>query len=93
MPGMVGIITVCMTCITRPGFPLSRQRVTSPFISQAVSTLHLYKVIDPDTWGRMVSQVNGVSFAGMYGEHGCDGLALHQLSGRVHVERVHVLPP
>ena len=63
------------------GIPLSRQRVTSPFISQAVSTLHLYKVIDPDTWGRMVSRVNG------------DGLALHQLSGRVHVERVHVLPP
>ena len=47
------------------GIPLSRQRVTSPFISQAVSTLHLYKVIDPDTWGRMVSRVNGVSFAGM----------------------------
>ncbi len=49
------------------GIPLSRQRVTSPFISQAVSTLHLYKVIDPDTWGRMVSRVNGVSFTGMYG--------------------------
>mgnify|MGYP002891231227 CR=1 FL=1 len=49
------------------GIPLSRQRVASPFISQAVSTLHLYKVIDPDTWGRMVSRVNGVSFAGMYG--------------------------
>lgn len=49
------------------GIPLSRQRVASPFISQAVSTLHLYKVIDPDTWGRMVSRVNGVSFTGMYG--------------------------
>lgn len=49
------------------GVPLSRQRVASPFISQAVSTLHLYKVIDPDTWGRMVCRVNGVGFTGIYG--------------------------
>lgn len=49
------------------GIPLGRQRVASPFISQALSTLAVYKVIDPDTWGRMVSRVNGVNFAGIYG--------------------------
>lgn len=49
------------------GIPIGRQRVASPFISQAMSTLAMYKVIDPDTWGRMVSRVNGVNFAGIYG--------------------------
>lgn len=49
------------------GIPLERQRVASPFISQALPTLSIYKVIDPDTWGRMVSRVNGVNFAGIYG--------------------------
>ncbi|WP_302984321.1 DUF3440 domain-containing protein [uncultured Muribaculum sp.] len=49
------------------GIPIGRQRVASPFISQAISTLAIYKVIDPDTWGKMVSRVNGVNFAGIYG--------------------------
>ena len=49
------------------GVPIGRQRVASPFISQALSSLAIYKVIDPDTWGRMVSRVNGVNFAGLYG--------------------------
>lgn len=49
------------------GIPVERQRVASPFISQAISTLAVYKVIDPDTWGKMVSRVNGVNFAGIYG--------------------------
>ena len=34
------------------GVPLSRQRVASPFISQAISTLFIYKVVDPDMWGQ-----------------------------------------
>jgi predicted phosphoadenosine phosphosulfate sulfurtransferase len=49
------------------GIALGRQRVASPFISQALSTLAVYKAIDPDTWGKMVSRVNGVNFAGIYG--------------------------
>ncbi len=49
------------------GIPMGRQRVASPFISQALSTLAVYKVIDPSTWGKMVSRVNGVNFAGIYG--------------------------
>ncbi len=49
------------------GVPIGRQRVASPFISQAISSLSIYKVIDPDTWGKMVSRVNGVNFAGIYG--------------------------
>lgn len=49
------------------GVPLNRQRVASPFISQAIHALALYKAIDPDMWGRMISRVNGVNFAGLYG--------------------------
>lgn len=49
------------------GVPFSRQRVASPFISQAIPTLTMYKVIEPDTWGRIVSRVNGVNFAAIYG--------------------------
>lgn len=49
------------------GVSLERQRVASPFISEAIESLALYKVIDPNTWGRMIGRVNGVSFAGLYG--------------------------
>ena len=51
----------------RAGVPLEKQRVASPFISQALSSLHLYRAIDPDMWGKMVNRVNGVNFAGLYG--------------------------
>lgn len=50
------------------GVSLGRQRIASPFISQAISNLKLYRAIDPDTWGKMLCRVNGVNFAGLYGE-------------------------
>ena len=46
------------------GVNLERQRVASPFISEAIQSLHLYKCIDPDTWGKMISRVNGINFTG-----------------------------
>ena len=49
------------------GVSLDRQRVASPFISEAIESLALYKVIDPDTWGKMIGRVNGIGFAGLYG--------------------------
>ena len=49
------------------GVPMFRQRVASPFISQAIPTLSIYKAIEPDTWGKLVSRVNGVNFASIYG--------------------------
>lgn len=51
----------------RAGVPLDSQRVASPFLSPAISTLHLYRAIDPETWGRMVGRVNGANFASLYG--------------------------
>ncbi|MDE5891053.1 MAG: DUF3440 domain-containing protein [Bacteroidales bacterium] len=49
------------------GVPVARQRVASPFISEAMSSLKVYRAIDPDTWGRMVGRVNGVNFSSIYG--------------------------
>lgn len=49
------------------GVPLGKMRVASPFNDYATESLHMYRVIDPDNWGKMVSRVNGVNFAGIYG--------------------------
>jgi predicted phosphoadenosine phosphosulfate sulfurtransferase len=52
------------------GVPLGKQRVASPFLLAAQESLRLYKAIDPDTWGRMISRVNGVNFTALYGHTG-----------------------
>lgn len=49
------------------GVPLAKQRVASPFLCEARESLHLYKAIDPDTWGKMINRVNGVNFTAIYG--------------------------
>lgn len=51
----------------KAGVNLERQRVASPFISEAIESLALYKAIDPDTWGKMIGRVNGVNFSAIYG--------------------------
>lgn len=50
------------------GVPLGSMRVASPFHDAAKSSLSLYRAIDSNTWGKMVSRVNGVNFTSMYGE-------------------------
>jgi predicted phosphoadenosine phosphosulfate sulfurtransferase len=50
------------------GVPLEKQRVASPFILAAQESLHLYKAIDPNTWGKMICRVNGVNFTALYGD-------------------------
>ncbi len=57
----------------KAGVPLDSQRVASPFITPAIANLHLYRAIDPDTWGRMVGRVNGVNFASIYGRTNAAG--------------------
>ncbi len=49
------------------GVPLHSMRVASPFHDAAKSSLSLYRVIDPNVWGKMVSRVNGVNFTALYG--------------------------
>lgn len=49
------------------GVTIDKMRVASPFNDAAPSSLKLYRVIDPNSWGKMVSRVNGVNFTGIYG--------------------------
>lgn len=49
------------------GLSIDKMRVASPFISTAQESLKLYRVIEPNTWGKLVSRVNGVNFTGIYG--------------------------
>lgn len=51
----------------KAGVALEQMRVASPFLSQAQASLKLYRVIEPHTWGKLVSRVNGVNFTGIYG--------------------------
>lgn len=49
------------------GLNIHQMRVASPFNDCAINTLKVYKVIEPNTWGKLVGRVNGVNFAGIYG--------------------------
>ncbi len=49
------------------GLNIDQMRVASPFLSEGQETLSLYRVIEPHTWGKLVSRVNGVNFTGIYG--------------------------
>ena len=49
------------------GLSIDQMRVASPFLSTAQETLKLYRVIEPNTWGKLIGRVNGVNFTGIYG--------------------------
>lgn len=49
------------------GLSVDQMRVASPFNDAGIHSLKLYKVLDPNTWGKMIGRVNGVNFAGLYG--------------------------
>jgi predicted phosphoadenosine phosphosulfate sulfurtransferase len=51
----------------KAGLGIEQMRVASPFLSAASNSLKLYRVIEPHTWGKLVSRVNGVNFTGIYG--------------------------
>jgi predicted phosphoadenosine phosphosulfate sulfurtransferase len=49
------------------GLTIDQMRVASPFHQCGQNDLKLYRVIDPNSWGRMVGRVNGCNFGGIYG--------------------------
>ncbi len=49
------------------GLTIDQMRVASPFHQCGTANLQLYRVIDPNSWGKMVGRVNGVNFTGIYG--------------------------
>lgn len=42
-------------------------RVASPFLGAAQDSLNLYRIIEPQTWGRVLGRVNGANFTAIYG--------------------------
>ncbi len=43
-------------------------RVASPFNDYSRDSLHLYRVIDPEIWAKLVGRVQGANFASVYGK-------------------------
>lgn len=60
------------------GLTIDQMRVASPFHQCGQNDLKLYRVIDPNTWGRMVGRVNGCNFGGIYG--GTSGMGWKKIS-------------
>lgn len=49
------------------GVGIEQMRVASAFCYSGIHDIKMFKVIEPHTWGKLLSRVNGVSFAGIYG--------------------------
>ena len=49
------------------GLSIHAMRVASPFNDWAMGSLKLYRVIEPNIWGRMIGRVNGANFTSIYG--------------------------
>lgn len=49
------------------GLDIDQMRIASPFHQCGQANLKLFRVIDPNSWGKMVGRVNGVNFTGIYG--------------------------
>lgn len=50
------------------GLKPDQMRVASPFNDYAKDSLHLYRVIDPEIWAKMIGRVRGANFASIYGK-------------------------
>ncbi len=50
----------------KAGLTIDQMRVASPFNEYSKDSLNLYRVIDPEVWGRLVGRVRGVNFAAIY---------------------------
>lgn len=49
------------------GLSIDQMRVASPFHLSGQDNLKLYRIIDPNNWGKMVGRVNGCNFGNIYG--------------------------
>lgn len=49
------------------GVPLANMRIGSPLNEYAGDSVKLYKVLNPDTYGKMVGRLDGVDFVSSYG--------------------------
>jgi len=52
----------------KAGVPVNSMRVASPFMSEAKSSLGMYRVINPHIWARLCARVQGANFIATYGK-------------------------
>jgi len=50
----------------KAGVSISKMRVDEPFGNEAKAGLSLFRVIEPDTWARVVNRVSGANFGNIY---------------------------
>ncbi|MBO5203205.1 MAG: DUF3440 domain-containing protein [Clostridia bacterium] len=51
----------------KAGLSVDKMRVASPFNDSAKDSLHMYRVIEPSTWAKLLGRVTGANFAAIYG--------------------------
>ncbi len=51
----------------KAGLSINQMRVASPYHESAKESLNLYRVLEPDTWAKVVGRVQGANFAALYG--------------------------
>ncbi|MFB5269322.1 DUF3440 domain-containing protein [Paenibacillus enshidis] len=51
----------------KAGLSLEDMRVASPFNEWAKTSLNIYRVIEPQTWAKLVGRVQGANFTAIYG--------------------------
>lgn len=51
----------------KAGLKPEQMRVASPFNDYAKDSLHLYRVLEPQTWVKLLGRVRGVNFTAIYG--------------------------
>ena len=52
----------------KAGLTLDQMRVASPFNDYAKDSLNLYRVLEPEMWGKLVGRVRGANFGAIYGK-------------------------
>lgn len=50
----------------RAGVSIHKMRIDEPFGNEAKAGLNLFRVIEPETWGRVVNRVSGANFGNIY---------------------------
>lgn len=51
----------------KAGLTVNQMRVASPFNEWAVESLNVYRVVEPETWVRLLGRVQGANFTAIYG--------------------------
>lgn len=48
------------------GVSIYKMRVDEPFGNEAKAGLHLFKILEPESWGKVVNRVSGANFGNIY---------------------------